>query len=66
MALPKKELKAPALGQQSLESSESTCNDKDVEKDWLSRAQALYNKKELDPKDFVGSLQSLQNSTLHL
>lgn len=53
MALPNKELKAPALGQQSLESSDSTCNVKDDEKDWLSRAQELYNKKELDPKDFV-------------
>ena len=37
IALPNKELKAPALGQQSLESSDSTCNDKDDEKDWLSR-----------------------------
>ena len=53
MALPNKELEAPALGQQSLESSDSTCNDKDDEKDWLSRAQQLYNKEELDPKDFV-------------
>ena len=53
MALPNKELKVPALGQQSLESSDSTCNDKDDEKDWLSRAQDLYNKEELDPKDFV-------------
>lgn len=53
MALPDKEVKGPALGQQSLESSDSTCNDKDNDKDWLSRAQELYNKKELDPKDFV-------------
>ena len=53
MALPNKELKAPALGQQSLESSDSTCNDKVDERDWLSRAQELYNKEELDPKDFV-------------
>lgn len=53
MALSNK-LKAPALrGQQSLKSSDSTCNDKDDEKDWLSRAQELYNKEELDPKDFV-------------
>lgn len=53
MALSNKELKAPALGQQSLESSDSTCNDKDNEKDWLSHAQELYNKEELYPKDFV-------------
>ena len=53
MALSNKELKAPALSQQSLESSDSTCNDKGDEKDWLSRAQELYNKEELDPKDFV-------------
>ena len=53
MALPNKELKAPALGQQSLESSDSTCNDEDDEKDWLSREQELYNKEELDPKHFV-------------
>ena len=53
MALPNKELKAPALGQQTLESCDSTCNDKDDEKAWLSRAQELYNKEELDPKDFV-------------
>ena len=53
MALPNKELKASALGQQSLETSDSTCNDKDDEKDWLSRAQELYNNEELDPKDFV-------------
>lgn len=67
MAFPNKELKAPALSQQSLESSDSTCNDKGDEKDWLSRAQELCNKEELDPKDcVVGSLQSLQNSTLHL
>ena len=52
MALPNKELKAPALGQQSFEPSDSTCN-KDDEKDRLSRAQELYNKEELDPKDFV-------------
>ena len=53
MALPNKELKAPALGQQSLESSDSTCNDEDDEKDWLSREQELYNKEELDPTHFV-------------
>ena len=53
MALPNKEPKAPALGQQSLESSDSSCNGKDNEKDWLSRAQELYNKEELDQKDFV-------------
>ena len=53
MGLPNKELKAPALGQQSLESSDSTCNDKDDEKDWLSHAQELYNQEQLEPKDFV-------------
>ena len=36
-----------ALGQQSLEYSNFTCNDKDNEKDWLSRAQESYNKEEL-------------------
>ena len=53
MALRNKELKAPALGQQSLDSSDSTCNDKVDERDWLSCEQELYNKEELDPKDFV-------------
>ena len=60
MALPNKELKAPALGQQSLESSDSTCNDKNDEKNWLSRAQELFNKEELDPKDFVSWAASEQ------
>ena len=53
MALPNKELTAPSLGQRSLESSDSTCSDKDDEKNWLSRAHELYDKEEFDPKDFV-------------
>jgi len=67
MALPNKELKAPSLGQQSLESSDSTCNDKDDEKDWLALAHELYDKEELDPKDFVSwAAYRASNSTLRL
>lgn len=65
MAFSNKELKAPALRQQSLESSDSTCNDKDNEKAWLSCAQELYNKGELDPKDFVSWAAYRASKTPH-